>query len=441
MAVPLRTFSVASSSGVFGLLLFLCMATSSFDIALLVWTSPTVRFAQLCILALAAFWLVDCGRRGRVVVPIGWQPLLLWICFVLLGILNANGLVRPLGYAAWLIIDALTVFVVTWLVSGRHVGLVHATRYYYLSFVIVSIIGFAQFLCAVLFRVDFYVTEWWINGILPRVNGLSYEPSYFATYLIPGWIMSEFFVVERAWSIVPRKLAWCCFVLVTVALVLSSSRMGIAVMVLWLVGDVVRRLLTERRGHQLRRAVGMCLFMFSLLAASLLLVAGHMELDTLLAGLGVHGASAHSIEDRLGSAHDVVRVIEHHPVVGVSLGGVAEAIAQAQGVRARGYEQTKAFEGQNVFLEVIAGSGWLGSVPFFVFLAMVGWSALRLRAARRVDLWIIRSLVYGLIMQFVVLQFNQNVLRPYVWIHIAMVCGSYMVISARNGGKRRVLVY
>jgi len=391
---------------------------------------------------LSMFWLVDCGRRRRVFVPLGWQPLALWLIFVLLGILNGNDTGRQLGYAAWLVIDVVTVCVVVWLVSCRYVSLLRISRYYYISFFVVAVIGIIQFVAGVFFGADLYVTEWWIRGVLPRVNALTYEPSYLATYLIPGWVMAEFFVVERAWAIVPKRIAWCGFYVVTIAMVLSSSRMGVAVMVLWLVGDVVRRFVMENYRYQSRSAFVILLLTFSLLAMTLVGVGvgGRVELHTLLAGLGIHGSSAHSVEDRLGSARDVMRVIKRYPVVGVSLGGVAPAIAETRGIRARGYEETKEFEGQNVFLEVIAGSGWIGSIPFFLFLLIIVGCSLRLRSHSEVEVLIVRALIYGLIMQFVILQFNQNVLRPYVWIHVAMVCACCNAVMGTNGTRIHALV-
>jgi len=40
---------------------------------------------------------------------------------------------------------------------------------------------------------------------------------------------------------------------------------------------------------------------------------------------------------------------------------------------------------------------------------------------------VLTALVWSLTMEFIILQFNQNILRPYVWFHIAVLSVVYAV--------------
>ena len=67
-----------------------------------------------------------------------------------------------------------------------------------------------------------------------------------------------------------------------------------------------------------------------------------------------------------------------------------------------------------------------GSIPFFCFVVVT--IAAPLRLARRVSAlpaaWL-RALVVSLIFEWAILQFNQNVLRLYLWVHIAVLAAVY----------------
>ena len=98
------------------------------------------------------------------------------------------------------------------------------------------------------------------------------------------------------------------------------------------------------------------------------------------------------------------------------------------------FEETKNFEGQSVFAEVIAASGIPGSIPFFAFVIVTIMAPLRL--ARRVPplqaAWV-RALAVSLAFEWMILQFNQNILRLYLWVHIAVLAAVYASVRRQYG--------
>jgi hypothetical protein len=70
------------------------------------------------------------------------------------------------------------------------------------------------------------VKQWWIPGELPRVNGFSYEPSYFATYLLIGFVFTGSLRRNRS-TLLPSGRLLAIYWLTAIGIILSSSRMGI----------------------------------------------------------------------------------------------------------------------------------------------------------------------------------------------------------------------
>jgi hypothetical protein len=98
------------------------------------------------------------------------------------------------------------------------------------------------------------------------------------------------------------------------------------------------------------------------------------------------------------------------------------------------FEESKVFEGQSVFAEVAAASGILGSIPFFGFLVVSCIAPLQLaRRAPQVEAAWLRALVVSLLFEWAILQFNQNILRLYLWVHIAVLAAVYALVRRQYG--------
>lgn len=146
----------------------------------------------------------------------------------------------------------------------------------------------------------------------------------------------------------------------------------------------------------------------------------------LAGGTGLFGTPAHSTAGRSDRMFETLAVVRKSPFVGYSLGGVAAAIAESHGETVTTQEGAKNREAVSVFLEVLAASGVIGFVPFVayiltLFIKPAGLARLSEDQYRA----ILTALLWALAMEFLVLQFNQNILRPYLWFHIAVLSATY----------------
>ncbi|MGA8597744.1 MAG: hypothetical protein WB676_23765, partial [Bryobacteraceae bacterium] len=145
-----------------------------------------------------------------------------------------------------------------------------------------------------------------------------------------------------------------------------------------------------------------------------------------LNGTGISNTAAHSVIERENSLEDTLRVFIEHPLIGQGLGGVSSAIGDLYGEKVQSFEASKDFEGMSVFAEVLAASGVIGVIPFVFFLVATIRKPLKLaRTAAPLDASLLRSLVRSLVFAWAILQFNQNLLRPYLWLHLAILATVY----------------
>jgi hypothetical protein len=282
-----------------------------------------------------------------------------------------------------------------------------------------------------------FVTQWWIPGALARVNGLSYEPSYFATYLLIGFVFTGSLLRNRS-SLLPAVTLRAIYLLTGLGIVLSSSRIGIAFLFidvllsqfrLWpsFLADFLRLRIALSKVRALIPSL------LSIVAIGVMAVTALLAIENnpavalmLLNGTGISDTAAHSVIQRENAFEDTVDVFLQHPLVGRSLGGVSSAIADLQGEKINSFEASKDYEGMSVFAEALAASGVIGIIPFVWFLITTVWKPLRLaRIASPSYAVLLSALVRSLIFAWAILQFNQNMLRPYLWVHIAILASVY----------------
>ena len=324
-------------------------------------------------------------------------------------------------------------------------------RWYIFSFVLIAGFGILQFTLPLLGMPALLVTQWWIPGFLPRVNGFSYEPSYFATYLLIGFVFVSSLRNARSPLLSRRALAAAYWVL-ALGIVLSSSRMGIVFLLLefglsqgrpWAaaVRDFVRLRISRSRIRALAPSLLGLIFVSAIgSVAAIALERNPMVMLMFLNGTGISDTAAHSVLQREGSFEDTLQVFGDHPFIGRSLGGVSSAIANLNGETVHSFEESKAFEGMSVFAEALAGSGVFGVIPFIWFLIVTIREPLAIaRSASPFHSAILHAFVRSLVFSWAILQVNQNILRPYLWVHLAMlatICAAARKVDGMSGNRR-----
>jgi hypothetical protein len=423
------------------------MLTSSFDIFLVVNFGGNFRLCQIVVPILLVIAVVRYVAGARTP-ALGVVPLCVWLSFQMLFIPASDFWPKSFGYCLWLLLNIAMVFSFVQLFSDNLRTFTTVLRWYACSFGAIAIFGFVQFTLPLLGYGGMFVTQWWIPNRLARVNGFTYEPSYFATYLLIGLVFIG--SLRRAKSnLLSSGVLSALYWLAAVGILISSSRIGIAFMVLdislgyfgpWL--SFLRNLSQMRITKKTLRALIPSLVWIALIGALAIGAAGLMERNPttvlmFLAGTGIADTTAHSVTQREGSLQDTVAVFLRNPFIGKTLGGVSSAIAELHGETVESFEASKPFEGMNVFAEALAGSGVIGIIPFVCFLVVTIGKPLRLaRFATPFYSVLLRALVRSLVFGWAILQFNQNMLRPYLWVHIAILATVYgaALQSARARG-------
>jgi hypothetical protein len=451
----LSTQAATSSSRLGGPLRFIALAaatliilTSSFDIFLVAQIGPNVRFCQLLAPVLILLAALRAARGARLPL-IGAIPLFAWLLFQVAFVPITGFWPKSLGYCLWLLLNIASVYSFVYLFGDDERALVTIIRWYARSFAAIAICGIVQF-CLPLFGLPSpLVTEWWIPGRLARVNGFSYEPSYFATYLLIGFVFAGSLRRARTTLISSASLL-IIYWLALIGIVLSSSRMGIVFVIAeiflaqfapWLLflKDFGRLRIVWRHARALAPSFAVIVLLsVAIVGAAKELRDNPATMLMLLNGTGISNTAAHSVVERESSFEDTLAVFAGHPVIGRSLGGVSYAIGQLHGEDLHSFEESKQFEGMNIFAEVLAASGIVGVIPFILFLTALIRKPLKLAKSAALNYSaLLRALVRSFWFLLAILQFNQNILRPYLWIHIAILAAVYAAAERHRSLHKR----
>jgi O-Antigen ligase len=354
--------------------------------------------------------------------PVGFGKLLLWTMFILLFIPNTTLLTRNFYYGAWLVSSVLMVLGITAVVDTPQ-RLRTVLRWYTYSFAFSAAFGLVQFFMPLAGLPGPLVQEWWIPDRLARINGFTYEPSYFATYMITGWVLTDYLIMKK-YHLPGLKFT---FWLVTAALVLCTSRAGWMVMGLWLVIRAYWYLQTEPIPWKWI-AIGLSAIVGAVLFVNVGMGVTWEDVEFLTTGMGViDETGSFSAEGRWDHTMDTLNVYAHHPIIGVSLGGVAPEIARLDGYGVTDNDDVKSSEGLCTTAEVPAASGTFGFIFYVWYIYILCRCMFQLQTS---ETTIASALGWSLIMLMVILQLDQNILRGYLWLHIAILSAAHHMFSA-----------
>ena len=408
--------------------------TASCDIILVFKLGGTVRVAQIMILLVMVAAVARMIQTRRILWSQGASAMALW-CFIQ-GLLISQSLAPVISLQLYLLLllSVLGVFAVLQ-VYGRSMWLQPLMKVYLLSFVFVAIFGLFQFVSPSLHLGSFLVTQWIRHGEIPRINGFSYEPSYFATYLIIGWIALIDLKVTKAGIVAGRGWTWA-IILLTTALIFSTSKTAIIFVIAEGLARLSPFLAKMFRNQAARLRVGslivplprprVALRVTAVILggiAALVLASRVVDPATLLAGTGLNNTAAHSVALRQASFTDTMEVIRQHPWIGRSLGGVAAGNAAQHGAHVTNVDDLRIYWGFPVPVDIYAASGFFGFIPFLWFFVVITVGERKLIRANWNDdraKWL-HALIRALIFEWLCLLADQNILRVYFWFHVTMV--------------------
>ena len=416
-------------------ILFLSFLFSSYDTFLSFKVKGfTVRTSQLLLIIFMVIVLFQIlFKNTPLVFPIGYNFLILWAFFILLFIPNTTLLSRNIGYGVWLIFHILLITVFVSYVNNEKAALT-ILKLYITSFFINSLLLNVVFILAFSKGITIPMFNLIWRGGIPRVALFSYEPSYFSTYLIAGLVLTIYLWIKDCKLF--RHSYWLIvFIFIEVlAIFLSNARSGYIVFtmfILFLLFEQVYILIKKKRINYRYIIIivifFICIMFFYYTFKKVFKGAAleHIFLDT-----GIYKGSNLTVSSRLNAARDTFKVFLNHPFIGVSLGGIPAARGELLGQVITSQSAAKQFEGMTVLLEILAASCVIG---FILFLLYFMKTLIKPLLENNI---ILKALVISLIIEFILLQFNQNIQRLYFWLHIAVLS---MFYSIYGKGKERLM--
>lgn len=304
-------------------------------------------------------------------------------------------------------------------------------RVYWSSFLFVGIYALYQVLLSLFGIYDPLALQ--RIGTIARGQAWTYEPSYYALYMIPFVMFHNGKALLRGKVSHPfrkRLKLFCQNLLMAVS---TSTGLIISYPVFFL----VTLMKTTNPLHLVaKRKIKKALLAFTgtvLVSTALFYeIALHSLFKFFYFGFQNHLSFLARWEGILASCETFLQ----HPFLGVGLGGVSTKRYHDHSVydfKLDSLEDFEFFDPTNCFTEVLAS---LGIVGLFAFMYL-GWvfyrSFQKVMKDDAVDLESKKTataLFISLVVMIVALQMNQGLFRPYVWIHAAVVYGYFQRIRA-----------
>ena len=398
-------------------------------------SGATIRFSYILFSILFILWIIYFIYLKDVRIPIdrSYLPLLLFCFISFISSLNSVFPLKSLIYSLWTVFSALIIVFLVWFSRNNKLyDLDWLLRIYFYSYIVITVFGIYQILLPFLIGDKTpFVDQWWVKYTLARINGLSFEPSFFATYMLMGcfiwfilWIRNSDFVKFR--GIILASIG--------VVLFLSSSRLG------WIgIALIIAYGLIEFFGYFFihKKFTKQNIKFFIYFTAGLLFAAAAIiyiinnpeRFEFLFFGTGLFDSPDSSYSMRFARTIQTFKVFIDRPVnilFGVGPGGVGAYLIndpEKFQVIATSFEGLWATEPNTVIAELLASVGIIGFAFFSWFIINVFkrlWNLYRDFELINKYRMICLALFWGLVIELLILQFNQNYLRPYLWLHIGI---------------------
>lgn len=416
-------------------LIALAVISAPFDELLMIEVGGlTLRFSLVFIMAACFCLLIVWCQRKEILVPVGSNLLIsLLILNGVFSVINSSeSLMMQLGYQIWFLLDVMLVLLCVNLFfkeKDKHLLFILWTC----VFVAMAVICIIQLILGI-WGIQFYQEQYF--GRLPRCDAFLSEPSYYACFILPGWVTFAWLLEQREEYIFSRKAQWGIWLLFTITLMFSTSRMGILMTAAWLVFRLLAACFTHHSARRDRLKVLAFLIAASVLALLMVGLIYAIANNELLAVKNSIPPAQEGFSDRImdTAGSDTPRIEgmiwtlrafwENHLWVGSSLGGVyAEVMHVAP---------ENVWQVSNLCAELLVALGLPGFLALIAYLLRLVQKSI----IARKDNKIIIAILWGILWQLGILQFNNNGLRIYVWVNIALL-STYLPAKRLNFGVRK----
>jgi O-antigen ligase len=326
--------------------------------------------------------------------------------------LGAPNPTKGYAYAVWGLFVAVAVAGSLVAVLRTPAAIGRGIAVFTVAIALIALFGLLQWTVGVLGGHPPLVTQW--IGSLPRINGLSYEPSYFAfsSVLALGLALAAL-LDEQAF--LSYRMAGIGASVLTLALMLATSRsgwLGLGALTLFCLVVAYRRWPKLQRIQ--RQGIGAVLaaFVVGSVLLSVVRPADFIE----IASRTVDVRDASSAAPRTAGMKEALRMFRDHPLWGVGLAQFGGALVEDQPtpLTPRQMDEIVTF---NIYLELAAENGLVGLLIVLAGLALCArgvYLAWR-RGGRELSSPAAAILVASGAVFGIVYQFNQTLFRTEVW--------------------------
>lgn len=430
------------SNYLFKSILLLIIVFISSDIFLVIELSgATIRLSYILFFILFIFLLLYFIFSKRCVLPNDYSYIpLIFFCYIsFFSSLSSLFQLKSLIYSFWTVFNLFIIVYLLWFTRNSFNNFLWLIKIYFYSYFVISIIGLYQILLPLLIgNKTPFVMQWWKEYSLARINGFSFEPSYFATYMLMGaflwfilWLYNSSFVNYKAIIVIS----------VCIVVFLSSSRIGwigLVLIILYGLMETIKHFSIYKRlsKQYVRFLVALLVIVLFVIISVLTIINNKDTFKFIFQGTGLFDTSDASSTIRFERALKTFQVFIDKPMnifLGVGPGGVGAYMVnypEKFQIFASNFERLWATEPSNITLELLASVGIIGFIIFVWFIFSIFKRLWKLQRSDFLDSnyrTICLALFWGLVIELFILQFNQNYLRPYLWLHIG-IC----IVAANN---------
>lgn len=318
-------------------------------------------------------------------------------------------------------------------------------KLYFAAFVATGIFGALQFFLSFFGIYAPFVTQF-VAGTIARGQAMSYEPSYFALFMIPYTMFYNARFIFDADKILDfsrlRKLFWQ-----NLLLLISTSTgafysyffflffIALSITFTWI------KNIKKQIFNKLVKVSALFFFFFSCIAIAM----PQIFIDSFwkfFATKFVHG----SFIDRYEKIFSALNAFLDRPLFGVGVGGMGPYYCQQYNAQGRDIifhepylHMFETYDPANVGSELLASVGIVGLAAFgWMFYIYFGYfnKTAKISLLSQNEKSTIYGLIISICVMLVALQFNQNLFRSYIWVHLAIGLG-YMFSIREKYEQRR----
>ena len=312
-------------------------------------------------------------------------------------------------------------------------------KLYWLGFLLTGFHAFSQLFLSFFGIIDPFVRQH--IGKLARPHAMTYEPSYYALYMCTFVMFYNAKVLLENKSILRSKKVWSMLGLNLLLLLSTSTGAFFAYFFFLGVGLFFSLFTVAKKQAPILRKKLRFFFFFLCLFFSILYVIFPQIFNIYFLKFFIGAALKHgSFMTRWEGIVNAWEIFVKNPIFGVGLGGVGPLIhqndiLQGAGIKELDYSEIALLDPTNVLTEVLASLGLFGLCGF-IFLGFAIYipfkKALQNPFVTSSQKNTCIALMISLVTSMLVLQFNQNIFRTYLWVHTALCYGIFLKLSSKR---------